>query len=203
MKLIRSMLALALLLSLVSSAVALASCEAALLVVDVQKLYLSWQPWQTAIDEPVLSGVARAIERARDAEVPVIYIQESYPYNLELDDKLPPELAFPDEIKPSAGDQIFRKNVQNAFSNPALSEHLEEEGITRLLVCGIASNACVLGTVNAAIRLGYEVTIVGDAHSEMDGTAEASVYWNQTYERMGVPAPLSCELDWSSFSCEP
>lgn len=193
---------LVVLLLAVSPCVARA-CDAALLVIDVQELYLTWQPWQTATDESIVVGVARAIDLARENGIPVIYIQECYPYPDPGEGvTLRPELAIVDEISPKTGEPVFRKSRQSAFTNPALEEYLRSHGIQRLLACGIASSACVFGTVNAAVALGFDVTLVGDAHSDLyRGSADTALRWNVTYERMGVPAPLSAEIDWESFAC--
>ena len=54
---------------------------------------------------------------------------------------------------------------------------LAERGVGRLVVTGAQTEACIRGTIHAAFTLGYDVTLVGDAH-----TTEDQTQW-------GMPAP--------------
>lgn len=45
---------------------------------------------------------------------------------------------------------------------------LRERGVTRVVVCGLATDYCVRGTVLDACRLGFEPTVVGDAIAAVD-----------------------------------
>ncbi|GIL53186.1 hypothetical protein Vafri_8865, partial [Volvox africanus] len=55
-----------------------------------------------------------------------------------------------------------------------LHERLQAEGVSRLLVTGLATEYCVLWTVRDAVRLGYQVWVVADAIHGMAGPEEAA-----------------------------
>jgi nicotinamidase/pyrazinamidase len=44
-----------------------------------------------------------------------------------------------------------------------LAEQLRAQGVTRLAVCGLATDYCVLNTVNDALAAGFQVMLVRDA----------------------------------------
>lgn len=181
-----------------------AACETALVVMDVQNYPLrEWSPWLTVNEEYIVDAVARVLGLARSAGVPVIYIQEIYPFTeLTLDLELTEDQAFPDEIAPAAGDAVIRKSGQDGFASGALLRHLNDEGIRRLLFCGIASNSCVQITANAAVLLGFDVTVVGDAVTTLPGKPSYAATWNTRFvERMSIPVLFSGEIDWASFGC--
>lgn len=45
---------------------------------------------------------------------------------------------------------------------------LREQGVSRVVVCGLATDYCVRGTVLDACRLGFETTVVGEAVAAVD-----------------------------------
>ena len=70
--------------------------------------------------------------------IPVIYIRD-----LSLDQRGDGEhLAVAEEIAPHENDAVFTKIHGDAMTNPDLVNHLEEAGIERLLISGIASRSC-------------------------------------------------------------
>ncbi|CAJ0993424.1 hypothetical protein SODG_002081 [Sodalis praecaptivus] len=57
------------------------------------------------------------------------------------------------------------KTTANAFLNTSLRDVLLAAGVKHLLITGYASEFCVDTTVRAAAALGYDVTLVSDAHT--------------------------------------
>ena len=57
----------------------------------------------------------------------------------------------------------FTKRRRDAFSNRNLIAHLTERGVKELLIGGVYANACVAATTRAALRRGFNVTVVTDA----------------------------------------
>lgn len=65
--------------------------------------------------------------------------------------------------KGPAGGIYFEKQTYDAFANPALPVFLEEAGVTRAVVYGVATDYCVKAAALGMRRLGIEVRIVEDA----------------------------------------
>ncbi|CAN5507074.1 cysteine hydrolase family protein [soil metagenome] len=66
-------------------------------------------------------------------------------------------------------DLLVTKQVNSAFyGDPGLHEWLQEQGVNRLVICGIQTNMCVETTARMAGNLGYEVTVPLDATRTFD-----------------------------------
>src|SRR5205823_4654276 len=106
-----------------------------LLVVDVQNAVMS-EAW----DAPrVVDRVARAVERAREASVPVIWV-------LHSDDELAhgsPEWELVPGLVPSDGEPRIDKNVQSSFEDTPLEDELAKLGATHIALAGAATNWCI------------------------------------------------------------
>ncbi len=69
---------------------------------------------------------------------------------------------FHDHARPLKDEKVFVKNYPNSFRETGLHEHLKENNISRLVVCGMMTHMCVDTTVRAAYDLGYECLVAGD-----------------------------------------
>jgi nicotinamidase-related amidase len=199
-------LGLALFLSVLSlSAFAQASCNTALLVIDVQKTFVAGGGWNTTTGADIADAVAQALSMARSADIPVIYIKDLTV--LLYESVAPSLLEFPDAIAPRAGEPVFTKEFPNPFVNPDVANHLAKQGVERLILCGIASEGCVASALFSAAAKGYEVTVIADAHSNgpVDPTVERwpASKWNETWIDRGVQVIPMREIDWTSFGCSP
>ncbi|MFT8318744.1 MAG: cysteine hydrolase family protein [Sporolactobacillus sp.] len=141
----------------------------ALLIIDVQNSMFS-------VDNPVFDGekLIRNIKflllKARSKSIPVYYIQHNGSAGSVLENGTNGWKIRP-EIYPSATDTLIQKTTPDSFLNTNLDESLKSQGITNLVLTGIQSEVCVDTTCRRAFSLGYEVTLVTDAHSTWD-TAE-------------------------------
>jgi nicotinamidase-related amidase len=64
---------------------------------------------------------------------------------------------------PLPGEPVFWKSRSSAFAGTGLADHLEAEGIDRLIVAGAVAAFCVTSTVRMASDLGYRVLLPQDA----------------------------------------
>jgi nicotinamidase-related amidase len=133
-----------------------------LLVVDVQVGVMS-EAW----DAPrIIKNVARAVERARAQDVPVIWVQHS-------DEELvygSPAWQWVPELVPATGEPLIHKHFNSPFEQTALEDLLAKFGATHIILAGAATNWCIRATAYGALERGYDLTLVKDAHTT--GTME-------------------------------
>lgn len=129
-----------------------------LLIVDTQIGVMS-EVW----DGPrITANVQEAVERARGAGVPVIWVQHSD------DEELPygsPEWEWVPELQPRADETVVHKQFNSAFENTTLEEVLGREKATHIVLAGCATNWCIRATAYGALDRGYDVTLIADGHS--------------------------------------
>jgi nicotinamidase/pyrazinamidase len=62
----------------------------------------------------------------------------------------------------------MREPISGVELPTELEALLREQGVSRVAVCGLATDYCVRGTVLDACRLGFETTVVGEAVAAVD-----------------------------------
>ncbi|WP_256672324.1 isochorismatase family protein [Pseudomonas sp. ANT_J12] len=67
-----------------------------------------------------------------------------------------------------SADYFVRKTTPDSFLKTDLESVLVESGSSHLVVCGYATEFCIDTTVRRAAALGYDVTVVSDAHTTHD-----------------------------------
>ena len=60
------------------------------------------------------------------------------------------------------------KEAYSGFQGTSLAEDLQKKGITRVFVCGLATDVCVKSTALDARKLGFEVVVIEDACRGVD-----------------------------------
>lgn len=140
----------------------------ALLVVDVQRDFYEATPPVFAAEE-VIGRVADAVRRARAAALPVVYVQhtESVGSGDPLEEgsrgwELHPRVA------PAVGEPVVRKSTPDSFHGTDLQSILDGLGVEALVVVGHQTEFCIDTTCRRARSLGYQVTLLQDAHSTWD-----------------------------------
>ena len=129
----------------------------ALLVIDVQNGVV-----EGAYNlESVLENINLAVSKARNAGVPVIWVQHS-------DEEMPIDSEawqIVDELSPLESEQKVRKVFPSSFEGTNLEEILESLNVGHVFISGMQTNNCVRHTSHAAQEKGYDVTVLADAHS--------------------------------------
>jgi nicotinamidase-related amidase len=171
----------------------------ALLVIDVQRgLFQQSRPVHQA--EQLLTNLETLIETARQADVPVIFIQHSNQKQLIRDTaawQLHPRLD------PLADEPIIHKQHGNAFEKTNLQAELQTRGVNRLLITGLVTQGCVRATCLGALKLGYQVTLVSDAHSTYSKDAPDVIEkWNQALHEKGAELRETRQVDFNIFKAE-
>lgn len=140
--------------------------ETALLVIDVQvgNFDEANPVYQRDI---LLAKIAGLITQAHAAAVPVIYVQHCGPEGA-IDQPGTPGWEIHPAIAPGVGEVVVQKRHPDAFQDTDLRLELESMGIEKLIITGMQTEYCVDTTCRRAYSLGYQVTLVKDAHSTWD-----------------------------------
>lgn len=73
------------------------------------------------------------------------------------------ELALPADTVIISKAETADADAYSAFNGTALADHLRQHGITRVFVCGLATDYCVLNTALDGRANGFEVVILPEA----------------------------------------
>ena len=130
----------------------------ALLVVDVQ-VGVMQTVWDAA---RVIHNVAKAVEKARQQGVPVIWVQHSHEEEIPYGSSA---WQWVDELSPAEDEARVYKQFNSSFEQTNLEEILADLGITHVILAGAASNWCIRSTAYGALDRGYDLTLIKDAHS--------------------------------------
>jgi nicotinamidase-related amidase len=141
----------------------------ALLVIDVQNGVVDGAHERDA----VVSRIGSLVQRARAADVPVIWVQHT-------DEDLPQGSAaweYVPELQRADGEPLVGKSYGDSFEDTELERLLAERGVGHLVIAGAQTDQCIRSTLHGAFARGYDATLVGDAHTTVDHT------------RYGAPTP--------------
>ena len=136
--------------------------DTALLIVDVQTGLVAGTHPVYQLDA-LLENISALIIQARATGMPIIYIQDN-----DVDEIGSPGWQIHPTIAPEEGDLVIRKPETDAFYGTTLQQEMETRGIAQLIVVGCKSEVCIDATCRKATNLGYNVTLVSDAHSTTD-----------------------------------
>ncbi|WP_432155343.1 isochorismatase family protein [Streptomyces sp. bgisy153] len=129
----------------------------ALLVIDVQNGVVS----EAHDREGVLRNIGTLVERARAADVPVVWIQHSDRW-LKRDTDAWRDVP---ELVRGTAEPLVHKTYRDSFEATELESVLAGLGVGSLVVTGAQTDFCVRSTLHGALARGYDVTLVGDAHT--------------------------------------
>ncbi len=132
----------------------------ALLVVDVQNGVVA----EAHARDSVVATVAGLVDRARQEQVPVVWVQHSA---ADLPSGSEPWRIVP-ELAPDDAEPLVAKEYGDAFEDTTLEGVLADLGVGRLLVVGAQTDACIRSTLHGALTRGYDATLVSDAHTTED-----------------------------------
>ncbi|QDC37269.1 cysteine hydrolase family protein [Sphingobium fuliginis] len=145
--------------------------KTALIVIDLQK---------SIAGHPLLTPIGDIIERAnalsdafRRHGLPVVQVVVD---NVDLgrsDTSRPRPPAPPEamelipDLNTAPSDHHVVKTTVGAFTSTELESYLREQGVTQVVVIGVATSFGVESTVRHARELGFEVTVATDAVTDV------------------------------------
>ena len=180
--------------------------RSALIVVDVQRCWYSDSPGGLARAAfPLLPDrTAALLTTARLHEVRVVHVRANYersPHvatmrrlnpSLNTVPILPEPEAWAKEIE---GELVVMKSTFDGFFRTELEACLLELGVTRVLVCGLITSACVLSTALGAFHRGFDVLLVEDCCADRSlARHQATVAMYDQYCFRSVSTRSICEM---------
>lgn len=142
----------------------------AILVIDMQLgIFMRREYDGIAIykENELLENIASIIAKAREAGVPVLYIQHMYK-DFPLMEKGQPLWNVHPTIAPLEGETIIEKYHADAFYDSELDKVLQQKGVDTLFITGVQTAYCVDTTCRRAHSMGYKCIWVADGHSSLD-----------------------------------
>jgi len=140
------------------------SRNTALLVIDAQVGIIEGpQGGPVHNKEGVVEALARLVREAREKEIPVLYVQD-----LDVADQDDPAFQVHPAFAPQSGEIVVHKTATDSFHGTPLHEKLQQLGIDHLVIGGCQTEYCVDSACRRATTLGYDVTLVREAHSTKD-----------------------------------
>ncbi len=160
----------------------------ALLVIDPVNDFLSeggagWELTKGTVKKnDVVQNLARAIEGARGAGIPVLFGPMAYTAEDYADEQLQRRTGinrimfekkmflagswgagFHPDLEPADGEVVLLPHKGNDVFETDLPQHLERLGTTHLVIAGMTANLCCESTGRHAAEHGYDVTFLSDA----------------------------------------
>ncbi len=117
--------------------------------------------------DAVVANIQSLVAKARAGNVPVVWVQHS-------DEQLEAGSAawqFVPELARGEAEALVPKSFGDSFEATGLEEVLAAAGVGHLVVAGAQTDACIRSTIHGAFTRGYDVTLVGDAHTTEDQSA--------------------------------
>jgi nicotinamidase-related amidase len=158
-----------------------------LVVVDVQ-VGVMGEAWDAA---RVIGKVAETVDRARARGVPVIWVQHADA------DLVVGSAAWQwvPALVPAPGEPLIHKRYNSSFEQTELEAVLARLGATHITLAGAATNWCIRATAYGALERGYDLTLVGDAHTTVSIEIDGGV----RIEAAGIVQELNAAMTWLRY----
>ena len=198
--------------------------KAALLVIDIQKgdLVRDSQSeygikyphiveyWNTRISDFVIPNTSKLISFFRELGLPVIYTRNGAitPNGKEMAKRLrkftkdtpfrgKDSYEIADQIRPVENELVIDKLTSGAFNFSILDHALRNMKVEDIVIAGILTDMCVLGTARVASELGYNSVIREDAFATLTQRAhvEALLMHARVFGRVETSDDIIAELN--------
>jgi nicotinamidase-related amidase len=134
--------------------------------------------------DEVVANIGTLVDKAREEGVPIVWVQHSSEHMKKGSDAW----QYVPELTRQESDPLVHKTYADSFEDTDLEEVLAKAGVGRLVVTGAQTDECIRSTIHGAFARGYDVTLVGDAHTTEDQSewgapppdkviAHTNLYW--------------------------
>ncbi len=149
--------------------------KTALIVIDLQKGITGRETAHPMAGVVKASADLAAAFRKRDLPVVLVNVTGGAPGRNEgpkMPASFPPEFAeLVPELDAQPSDHRVTKKTWGAFTGTGLEFWLKNQGVTQVVVCGVATSIGVESTARYAQECGFNVTLAVDAMTDMSREA--------------------------------
>jgi nicotinamidase-related amidase len=145
--------------------------KAALLLIDVIN-HFEFPDGERILRQamPIAPRIARLKVRAREAGIPTIYVNDNFGHWRSEASKLveyctrdgAPSRKFVEQLRPDPEDYFVLKPMHSGFYQTPLELLLRKLGATTLILCGLATNSCVVCTAHDARMRNFRLFVPAD-----------------------------------------
>lgn len=136
----------------------------ALIVIDVQNEYVDGNlPIEYPDVNLSLGSIARAMDAAAQAAIPVVLVQQMAPASAPLFAQGSAGWQLHDSVARRPHALLVEKKLPSAFAGTGLAGWIERCRIDTLCVAGFMTHNCVASTVIHALHAGLAVEVLSDA----------------------------------------
>jgi len=137
----------------------------ALLVIDAQQALIEGDHAEKGVveKENLIKNINTVIQKAVENEIEIVFIRD-----VDVSKGEGPGFEVHQEINVPSGAVIFNKAATNSFYGTPLDAFLKERSVKHIVMMGCKTEYCMDTAVRTATVSGYDVTLVGDAHSTSD-----------------------------------
>jgi len=162
----------------------------ALIVIDVQ-IGLFQKRNNIFNQDELLNNINHLIKNFRENEQTVVFFQHQ---NKQLSEGSE-EWEIHSDLILREIDPVFQKTTSNCFDNKEFMKFLTQNDINELFCTGLVSHGCVKAACVSGKNLGYNMTLIADAHSNWnDDAGNLITKVNNEMQKAGITVLNSQEI---------
>ncbi|MFM0259693.1 cysteine hydrolase family protein [Paraburkholderia sediminicola] len=139
----------------------------ALLLIDFQNEYFTGS-LPIPDGATALQNARQLVECADRHGWRVVHVQHVAPVGSPLFAAGGRQVEIHADMQPKPAHRVVEKSSVSVFAGTDLAQKLKDDGITRLVIGGLMTHACVAGAARDAVPAGFEVVVAADACATRD-----------------------------------
>ncbi|MCP4219127.1 MAG: cysteine hydrolase [bacterium] len=134
------------------------SPKTALLLIDIQDFYFPGAPYALVQPETAALNAQKLLLAFRLKKKTIVHVRHNSPALADIHKS----------VVPIAGEKVISKDFANSFRGTDLLQYFKQQGIKRLVICGMMTHMCVEAATRAAADYGFSCIVVADACATKD-----------------------------------
>ncbi len=167
--------------------------DTAFVVIDMQNGAFTMPDHPIYNAAEITNVIKLMVEKTRTAGKKVVYSMNTTPTVTEgsYEWSLVPGLSF------QGNDLVVLKTASDAFEASELYEEIVGIGAGTIIMCGVATNACINNSFNGASTHGFRIIMLADGHSTFgDDAAEIIASFNTNWANKGAAVLNGGEINF-------